>query len=186
MVTKRSAATKLDPKVFDFNSVLARSKPPLPEEVSVWLRPDLAPRIRELDALLEEGEPEGTEHANGDPDPAVAWGQEYDELVTQFNESELVFEFRAAKLSDNTNARAAMVRDGWDLAADDAQQASLSYMLAETCVNAGWTGAEWHQWREAIGEAAFQPLLDTAIRANTSGVNAPFSRRPSPGLTNGK
>jgi hypothetical protein len=185
VVTRAAAKTKLDPKMFDFNAVMARSKSPKPKDVSVFLRPDLIPRIKELEALID-GDDDG-ERAIGDPDPTAALVEEYNALADEFEASQLVFEFRAQKYSDRTNARAAMTRDGHDLEADDANELAISYMLAETCLNAGWTGAEWHLWRENIGEAAFLPLLTAAMEANAGPeVTAPFSRRPLPGLTNEK
>lgn len=185
MVTRSAAKTTVDPKLFDFNSVIARSRAPKPKSVSVFLRPDLIPRINELQALVD-AEPDG-ERAIGDPLPTDEFGDELDSLKQDFNESELIFEFRAQRYSDRTNARAAMTRDGHDLEGDDANEIAISYMLAETCENAGWSGAEWHQWRETIGEAAFVPLLAAAMEANAGPeVTVPFSRRPLPGLTNEK
>lgn len=186
MVTSKAARTTLDLKVFDFNSVMARTKSPKPKSVPVFLRADLADRIIELQSLLDGDASDGTERAIGDPEPGAELLDEYNALVDDFNESKLVFEFRATKLSDNTNAKAAMIRDGHDLESDTAQEVSIGYMLAERCENAGWSGAEWHQWREQIGEAAFRPLINTAVEADTSGVSAPFSRRLSPGRTSEK
>lgn len=177
------AKGKLDPKVFDFNSVMAKTKAPEPKCVSVFLRPDLVPRIEELAGLLDAEKGQPAERGVADEDESAAWLAEYNDLVDEFNESELVFEFRAAKFSDNTNAKAAMSRDGID-PEDDDNLRSVSYMLAETAIGVGWSGAEWHQFREKIGEAAFVPLLTTAMSANTGpGVSAPFSRRLSPGRT---
>lgn len=196
MVTKAAAHTKLDPKLFDFNSVMARTKAPKPKSVSVFLRPDVVPRILELEdqimkSLGDQPEP-NSERAIGDVPSDVdadvdVLEAELDALKEQFNDSELAFEFRPAKLSDNTKARAAMVEDKRDMTGDEADEISISYMLAETCISAGWTGAQFHQFREEIGEAAFRPLFNAAIEANAGpAVSAPFSRRPSRGLTTAK
>lgn len=191
MVTSKASKTKLDPKLFNFESVMLRTKAPNPEPVSVFLRPDLVPRILELQELLENPpKDDDSERAIGD---VPAGGNveelevELDQLEAEFNDSELVFEFRPSKLSDQTNARAAMVADKYDLADDETGEVAISYMLAQTCVNAGWTGAEFHKWREAIGEAAFRPLFNAAQAANAGpAVSVPFSRRPLRGLTSGK
>lgn len=189
MVTRRAAATKLDPKVFDFNGLMARSRAPKPVTVSVFLRADLVARILELKKLLAEADEstEVVERSIGDPESpdVAAWEAELDELVETFNESEVQFEFRARKFSDITNARAAMVRDNIDLADDVSSEISISYALAETCSNATMAGSEWHQWREQIGETAFSPLIQAMVEADSGiGVSAPFSPRPSPGPTN--
>lgn len=186
MVTKRAAATKLDPKVFDFNSLVAKSRAPKPVTVSVFLRADLVAPIREVKEQIAKFEAsKDAERAIGDEavDVEALWA-ENDELVTDFNASEVQFEFRARKFSDITNARAAMVRDNIDLADDNSGELSVSYALAETCMNATMSGGEWHQWREQIGETAFSPLVQAMIEADSGiGVSAPFSQRPSPGPT---
>lgn len=187
MVSNSAPKGKLDPKVFDFNHLMSRTKAPTPEKVSVFLRADLVGRIKELDALLNAVPDEDPERAIGDPLPADEYGAEYDALVEDFNASEVVFEFRAKKLSDVTNARAAMARDHIDLEGDEANEWAINYMLAEQCTNATMTGAEWGQWREEIGETAFFPLVAAMVSANMgAGVSAPFSQRPSPGLTSEK
>jgi hypothetical protein len=186
VVTSR-ARGKLDPRVFDFASVIAKTKSPKPKSVSVFLRPDLIPRIEELAALLDAKPDDAAERSVSDQLPEDLYGPEYDQLVAEFNDSEIIFDFRATKFSDKATARAAMTADGHDLATEEAEDVSVSYMLAQTCESASFTGAQFHEFREKIGEAAFLPLLNAALEANSGpGVSAPFSRRPSPGLTSEK
>lgn len=196
MVTQKSAKTKLDPKTFSFNSVMARVKPPSNVTASIFLmdQADLeeaTKRIAELDRYLdaaEAGEPADPkiERAIGDPDPLIAWLAERNELAEQVNASELVFEFRAKKRVDQINALAAMHRDQVSEDDDETNGASVCYVMAECCTNAGWTGAEWLQFRDEIGEAKFLPLTVKAISANIDqGVSAPFLLRSLPTRING-
>lgn len=181
MVTKAAAKTTVDPKTFTFESIMTRIKPPKPETVSVWLAAELAPRILELQAQLDEAELMTTgDRGVDDPDPTDALLAEYNELATEWNESEIQFVLRATKRSDRTLARAAMVADGLDLESEEAEDISTCYVLAQVCENSDMTGAEHLKFREQIGEMAFLPLLTALQRANLgSGVTAPFSLRPS-------
>jgi hypothetical protein len=183
MVTKAASKTTLDPKVFTFDSIMTRIKPPKPETVSVFLAAELAPRIQELERLLDaedgdDGKP--VERGVDDSAPGDELLAEYNELATQWNESEIQFVLRATKRSDRTKARAAMVADGLDLKSEDAEDISTCYVLAEVCENSELTGAQHLEFREQIGEIAWYPLMTALQRANLgSGVSAPFSLRPS-------
>lgn len=182
MVTKAAAKTKLDPKTFTFDSIMTRIKPPKPETVSVFLAAELAPRIQELERLLdaEEASDQAGDRGVDDADPTEVLLAEYNALATEWNESEAQFVLRATSRKDRTAARAAMIEDGLDLEDEDAEDISICYVLAEVYENSDMTGEQHLEFRETIGEVAWLPLYTALQRANFgSGVTAPFSLRPS-------
>lgn len=181
MVTKAAARTKLDPKTFTFDSIMTRIKTPEPETVSVYLAAASVPRIEELAGLLDaEEDVKPGDRGVDDPDPTVELLAEHNELVTELNESKVDFVLRATGRKDKTAARASMLEDGVDLDADDAEDISICYMLAEVCENLDWTGSEHLKFREAVKEYVWMPLWLAMQRANAGpGVTVPFSLRPS-------
>ena len=181
MVTKAASKTTVDPQKFTFDSIMTRIKPPKPETVSVFLAAELAPRIQELERLLDAEEAvEPGERGIDDPDPTDALLAEYNELATEWNASEAQFKLRATSRKDRTLARAAMVADGLDLEDEDAEDISICYVLAQVCENSDMKGAQHLEFRETIGEVAWLPLYTALQRANMgAGVTAPFSLRPS-------
>jgi len=175
------APGKLDPKTFDFNTVIKRVKIADTVKASIFLDTSPLERIQELDALLDAAEEPTGDRGIDDLNPTDELLAERNALVEQVNASELVFEFRPKKRPDQIRAAEAMKRDMIPEDDELTNSASICYVMAETCTNAGWTGKEWLQFRDEIGESMFLPLTMKAISANTGpGVTAPFSLRSSP------
>lgn len=187
MNSSKSAVGKLDPRALSFDSVIAKTRAPRPVKASVFLAADNAARIVEIDAELDRLAAEEyrnpQERSIVDEDPAKALLAERDALVEELNDSEVELEFRVLKRGDYTAARAAMIADGHDLDADGSMDLFACYTMAETCISTEWTGGQWLQFRDAIGEPAFRHLADVTEQAATANVTAPFSRRPSPTRT---
>lgn len=178
---------KLDPKVFDFSTVMGRVRAPQPEEVSIFLAAEIYPRIEELSRLIDEAGDDDMERSIGDPNPVDALTAEYNELVEEWNASEVPFVLRPVHRLDKIAARAALVEDDIDMDTFEGEDASVCYMLAEVVTNVDWSGAQFLEFRDQIGETAFMPLLNAANRANAgNAVSAPFSPKPLPSRTSEK
>ena len=145
-------ATAAETKAFDFEAMIKTVRTPR-VTVSIFTAADLYEQVEKLDSEIA---------ATDDNAQADKLTKQRNTLVRRINASEVKFTLRPTSYSHKAAAQKALVADG---ILDQEDDRAICYLLAEVTDN-GWTGTQMLAFRDAIGEAAFLPLIDALFKVN--------------------
>lgn len=203
---KPKLLTVNEAKSFDFDAFIQGFKRPEFTR-NLYQRADLLPRLTELDDLTndiqarldkaEAAEGDKPERSIDDVDVVTTLRARLDKLIVEFNDlyneyeqSAVPFTFRVPdQAGDRTAVKQLMEADGLDTTPpkddDDAlekfAETHALYSMSVTCTSHPMQPAQWKQFREHVGEAAFGQLVQAWVEAvKAAAPSAPFAPKPSP------
>jgi hypothetical protein len=194
------------PADFDFGNFIGGFRRPIITRY-LYQRADLVPRLSELDDLIGnlerqvdrmEQADESVERSLTDDSPLVRMQSRLNTLIAEFNElaqeyedSKIPFTFRIPdRKSDAARTKELMIADGVfdpdppSIDTPEGQEyadiASL-YSMAVTCTSHPMSPAQWKDFRDTVGEAAWLTLFLGWLEGVKAVMpSVPFSPKPLP------